>query len=152
MFVQAWGRSFGQLDHMHWHRLGHSARVGWEWEMSSTSENELGKERWIWIAWYFDVFCVFWLLRHNNRPYRRVSSEVPIKPYVGLCRAHVGGMLGVCWAHVGSMFGRAGPMLGHVGPMLHPYWACMGPIVRHVGPMLGHVEPKFGNLADFRHL
>ena len=101
---------------------------------------------------YFDVFCVFWLLRHNNRPHRSVSSEVPIKPYVGLCRAHVGGMLVVCWAHVGSMFGRAGPMLGHVGPMLRPYWACIGPIVRHVGPMLGHVEPKFGNLADFRHL
>ena len=69
---------------------------------------------------------------------------------LGLCRAHVGGMLGtywaLCWTHIGPFVSHVGPMfgpmLGQVGPMLGLCWA-------HVGPMLSHVEPKFGNLADF---
>ena len=44
------------------------------------------------------VLGIFWSLRDDTRPHRSVSSEVPIKPYVGL-------MLGVCWEQVGTMLG-----------------------------------------------
>ena len=58
-------------------------------------------------------------------------------------------MLGLCRAHVGGMLGRAGRR-AYVVPMLGLYWPYGEPCWPKLGPWSGHVEPKFGNLADFR--
>ena len=65
-------------------------------------------------------------------------------PWLGLCRAHVGGMLGTCWLYVGPCSAHVGPSWAYV-VHVEPCWANVGPMLGQVGPMLSlcwaHVGP-----------